>query len=461
MIVRDLLISESENKAIPVWALKKADLETWKGEHAGARAHWAETQRFEAEEGRVLMLPADDGGIAGVLLGLGDGGDPFAFGALTQALPLGDYRICEFSGADPYLAALSWVLGAYRFTRYAGKVKEFPRLVLPEGVKKADVLRDAGAVFLVRDLVNTPAGDLGPAELEEAARQLAKAHGAKIDVITGDALLGANYPMVHAVGRAAGAGAEPRLIDIRWGNPEGRKVTLVGKGVCFDTGGLNLKPGNSMGLMKKDMGGAAHVLALGQMIMERGLDICLRILVPAVENAVAGNAFRPGDVLQSRKGLTVEIGNTDAEGRLILADALAEADGEAPELLIDMATLTGAARVALGPDLPPYYTKDEAFAGELQALAKAHADPMWRLPLWGPYDKWLDSQIADVNHITENGFAGSVTAALFLSRFVEKAKTYVHFDIYAWNPAAKPGRPLGGAAQTIRALDRYIARHFG
>jgi leucyl aminopeptidase len=328
-------------------------------------------------------------------------------------------------------------------------------------VKKADVLRDAGAVFLVRDLVNTPAGDLGPAELEEAARQLAKAHGAKIDVITGDALLGANYPMVHAVGRAAGAGAEPRLIDIRWGNPEGRKVTLVGKGVCFDTGGLNLKPGNSMGLMKKDMGGAAHVLALGQMVMERGLDICLRILVPAVENAVAGNAFRPGDVLQSRKGLTVEIGNTDAEGRLILADALAEADGEAPELLIDMATLTGAARVALGPDLPPYYTKDEAFAGELQALAEAHADPMWRLPLWGPYDKWLDSQIADMNHITENGFAGSVTAALFLSRFVEKAKTYVHFDIYAWNPAAKPGRPLGGAAQTIRALDRYIARHFG
>jgi leucyl aminopeptidase len=459
--VRDLLISESENKAIPVWALKKDGLDAWKGEHAGARAHWAETQRFEAEAGRVLMLPADDGGIAGVLLGLGNGEDAYAFGALTQALPLGDYRICEFSGADPYLATLSWVLGAYRFTRYAGKAKELPRLVLPEGVEKAGVLRDAGAVFLVRDLVNTPAGDLGPAELEEAARQLAKAHGAEIEVITGDALLGANYPMVHAVGRAAGAGAEPRLIDIRWGNPEGRKVTLVGKGVCFDTGGLNLKPGNSMGLMKKDMGGAAHVLALGQMIMERGLDICLRILVPAVENAVAGNAFRPGDVLQSRKGLTVEIGNTDAEGRLILADALAEADGEAPELLIDMATLTGAARVALGPDLPPYYTKDDAFAGELQALAEAHADPMWRLPLWGPYDKWLDSQIADVNHITENGFAGSVTAALFLARFVEKAKTHVHFDIYAWNPSAKPGRPQGGAAQTILALDRYIARHFG
>ncbi|WP_420560668.1 leucyl aminopeptidase family protein [Tepidicaulis sp.] len=459
--MRDLLISESENKAIPVWALKKDGLDAWKGEHAGARAHWAETQRFEAEAGRVLMLPADDGGIAGVLLGLGNGEDAYAFGALTQALPLGDYRICEFSGADPYHAALSWVLGAYRFTRYAGKAKELPRLVLPDGVEKAGVLRDAGAVFLVRDLVNTPAGDLGPAELEEAARQLAKAHGAEIEVITGDALLGANYPMVHAVGRAAGAGAEPRLIDIRWGNPEGRKVTLVGKGVCFDTGGLNLKPGNSMGLMKKDMGGAAHVLALGQMIMERGLDICLRILVPAVENAVAGNAFRPGDVLQSRKGLTVEIGNTDAEGRLILADALAEADGEAPELLIDMATLTGAARVALGPDLPPYYTKDDAFAGELQALAEAHADPMWRLPLWGPYDKWLDSQIADVNHITENGFAGSVTAALFLARFVEKAKTHVHFDIYAWNPAAKPGRPQGGAAQTILALDRYIARHFG
>ncbi len=355
--MRDLLISESENKAIPVWALKKDGLDAWKGEHAGARAHWAETQRFEAEAGRVLMLPADDGGIAGVLLGLGNGEDAYAFGALTQALPLGDYRICEFSGADPYHAALSWVLGAYRFTRYAGKAKELPRLVLPEGVEKEGILRDAGAVFLVRDLVNTPAGDLGPAELEEAARRLAKAHGAEIEVITGDALLGANYPMVHAVGRAAGAGAEPRLIDIRWGNPEGRKVTLVGKGV--------------------------------------------------------------------------------------------------------LATLTGAARVALGPDLPPYYTKDDAFAGELQALAEAHADPMWRLPLWGPYDKWLDSQIADVNHITENGFAGSVTAALFLARFVEKAKTHVHFDIYAWNPAAKPGRPQGGAAQTILALDRYIARHFG
>lgn len=465
-MVRELFITASDgqampDKAIPVWALKRESLERWKKEQAGSAARWAEMQRFEAEAGRVLLLPGDGGSIDGALLGLGDGTDAFSFGALPAALPPGDYRLCALDGMSAPLAALGFALGAYQFTRYAGKKKEFPRLVLPEGVSLDEVEREARAVYLVRDLVNTPACDMGPAELEAAARAVADSYGATFAVITGDALLDENYPMVHAVGRAAGKGAEPRLIDFSWGRDDAPKVTLVGKGVCFDTGGLNLKPGNSMGLMKKDMGGAAHVLALAQMIMARGLDVRLRVMVPAVENAVAGNAFRPGDVLPSRKGLSVEIGNTDAEGRLVLADALAEADGEEPDLLIDMATLTGAARVALGPDLPPFYTDDDGFAEALAAEAVAAADPCWRMPFWGPYEGWLDSKIADVSHISDGAFAGSMTAALFLRRFVEKAGTYVHFDIYAWNPSAKPGRPQGAAAQCIRALDRLIAKRYG
>ncbi|MGB6087695.1 leucyl aminopeptidase family protein, partial [Parvibaculum sp.] len=414
---------------------------------------------FKGEAGKVLLLPDGAGGLSGVLLGLGDGSDPFVTGALPPALPLGDYRFAGAFSGDPAKAAFGYALGTYRFTRYSGSAREWPRLMLPEGVDGEEVSRLARATFLVRDLINTPPNDMSPADLAAAAAKVAEAHGAEFSTIEGEALLKENYPMVHAVGRAAAVA--PRLIDMRWGRTDAPKVTLVGKGVCFDTGGLDIKPSSAMLLMKKDMGGAASVLALAQMLMEAKLDIRLRLLISAVENSVSGNAFRPGDVLPSRKGITVEIGNTDAEGRLVLADALAEADSEAPDLIIDMATLTGAARTALGPDLPPFYTDDDALAGEIAAAAEAMSDPLWRLPLWKPYDSWLESKIADVNHVSDGPFAGSITAALFLRRFVEKARAHVHFDIYGWSPKPKPGRPTGGEAQGIRALYHLLKRRYG
>ncbi|TIV51932.1 MAG: leucyl aminopeptidase family protein, partial [Mesorhizobium sp.] len=359
----------------------------------------------------------------------------------------------------PDLAALALVLGGYVFTRYGRKPGKALRFALPSGADGAHVRRIAEGVFLARDLVNTPTSDMGPAELEEAARTLAAAHGADISVIAGDDLLARNFPMIHAVGRAS-TGA-PRLIDMTWGPGDAPKVTLVGKGVCFDTGGLDIKPSSGMLLMKKDMGGAANVLGLASMIMAAKLDVRLRVLIPAVENSIAGDAFRPGDVLRSRKGITVEIGNTDAEGRLVLADALSLADEERPALLIDMATLTGAARVALGPDLPPFYTGDEALASDLAAASLAVEDPLWRMPLWRPYDAKLSSKVADINNVTTDGFAGSITAALFLKRFVEKTPSWAHFDIFAWNPADRPHGLMGGEGQGIRALERIIAKRFG
>ncbi|HKC32874.1 MAG TPA: leucyl aminopeptidase family protein, partial [Xanthobacteraceae bacterium] len=313
--------------------------------------------------------------------------------------------------------------------------------------------------FLARDLINTPANDMGPAELEAAARRLAEQHGARIQSVVGDDLLAKNFPLVHAVGRAA-QGA-PRLIDMTWGDEAAPKVTLVGKGVCFDTGGLDIKPDSAMLLMKKDMGGAASVLALAHMIMGRGLKLRLRVVIPAVENAISGDAFRPRDVYRSRKGLSVEIGNTDAEGRLILADALALADEEAPELLVDMGTLTGAARVALGPDLPPFYTHDEDLAAAVLRHARAENDPLWRLPLWPAYDAMLDSKVADLGNVGAGGFAGSIVCALFLNRFVAAAKSWLHLDIYAWTPSAKAGRPEGGECQAARAVYAYLAARYG
>ena len=354
---------------------------------------------------------------------------------------------------------LGLVLGGYQFTRYGKKAGTRIRVASAPGADYAHVCRVADAVFLVRDLVNTPTNDLGPDELELAVRRLAKAHKAKVAVISGDDLLTRNFPMIHAVGRASDKA--PRLIDMVWGEKSAPKVTLVGKGVCFDTGGLDIKPASGMLLMKKDMGGAANVLGLAAMIMGAGLKVRLRVLIPAVENAIAGNAFRPGDVLTSRKGLSVEVGNTDAEGRLVLADALALADEEEPQMLVDMATLTGAARVALGPDLPPFYTDDDALAGELAAAALDLEDPMWRMPLWRPYDAKLASKVADINNVTSDGFAGSVTAALFFKRFVEKAAAWAHFDIFAWSPTERPHGPPGGEAQCIRALERVISQRFG
>ncbi|MEQ9143113.1 MAG: leucyl aminopeptidase family protein [Parvibaculaceae bacterium] len=459
--MKDIFVTEPDAAALPVWPVASGGIEEWCKAHPGATAAWAETAGFSGEAGRVLLLPDGTGGLSGALLGTGKEDDPFVYAALAETLPDGLYRLVGLDASAGRKAALAWALGSYVFDRYRKSDRHEPRLVLPEGATLEEITALADAVYLTRDLVNTPAGDLGPAELEAAARKVADAFGAGCSVIEGDRLLDENYPMIHAVGRAAGGAQAPRLIDFTWGDAHAPKVTLVGKGVCFDTGGLNLKPGNSMSLMKKDMGGAAHVLALAQLIMGAGLNVRLRVLIPAVENAVSGNAFRPGDVLQSRKGLTVEIGNTDAEGRLILADALAEADSEAPDLLIDMATLTGAARVALGPDLPPFYTHDDELAVALSHAAEDEADPLWRMPLWPAYDDWLKSKIADVSHISEGGHAGSITAALFLARFVEKARTHVHFDVFAWTPRAKPGRPVGGEAQGIRALFAYLSKRYG
>ncbi|MFG1480727.1 leucyl aminopeptidase family protein [Xanthobacter sp. V4C-4] len=448
----------TSDQSLPVWCVRAADLDTIPLPD-GARA-FAAAAGFTAEAGKTLAVPGADGGLAGVLFGLAPAphADPFAFGALPGLLPPGTWRL-EGTPGDLRLAALAFALGGYRFTRYRKAPPRAVRLVLPEGVDAAALTRQVEAVTLTRDLVNTPANDLGPAELEDAARALAARHGARFRSIVGDALLAENFPLIHAVGRAAARA--PRLIEITAGDPDAPKVTLVGKGVCFDTGGLDLKPSAAMLLMKKDMGGAANALGLAHLLLARGARVRLKVLIPAVENAVSGDAFRPGDIFPSRKGLSVEIGNTDAEGRLVLADALALADEEAPDVLIDFATLTGAARVALGPQLPAAFTPDDAFAAELAAAAVAEADPLWRLPLWRPYAGMLDSKIADTNNVSSGPFAGAITAALFLDKFVAAAKTWLHLDLFAWNPATRPGRPEGGEAQTIRALDALLAARYG
>ena len=420
---------------------------------------FAEAQGFKAQGGQVLLLPTAEGALAAVLFGIGGAGrrDPMLPGKLPGLLPAGSFKVAGWP--EPEQAALALLLGGYRFSRYRSNASDKDQVfVAAEGVDVAGINAVADAVRLGRDLINTPANDLGPVELESAARTLAAKLRATMKSVVGDELIEKNFPMVHAVGRASAAAA-PHRHDVGRSLPP--KVTLVGKGVCFDTGGLNLKPDAGMLLMKKDMGGAAAVLAMAQMVMEAKLKVRLRVLIPAVENSVSGNAFRPGDVLPSRKGITVEIGNTDAEGRLILADALALADEEEPDLLLDFATLTGAARVALGPDLPPFYTDDEALAAEIAAAGAAVADPVWRLPLWRPYESMLDSKIADINHVTTGGFAGSVTAALFLSRFVEKARSWAHFDIFGWVPAEKPGRPFGGEPQAARLVFKLLADRYG
>ncbi|MBS9477195.1 leucyl aminopeptidase family protein [Ancylobacter radicis] len=449
--------SEASNPR-PIWCVTPQNWREVAGGLPAPALSFAEATGFKAEPGALLVLPSADGAIAGVLFGCAEPPrDPLSFGKLATTLPAGDYLL-ERAPADPRLATLGLLLGAYRFTRYRARSRAAIRLVVPEGVDKAAVERTAEAVTLARDLVNTPANDLGPAEIEAAVRTLAARFGGGVRVTTGDDLLAANFPLIHAVGRASPRA--PRLIDLSWGEPDAPKVTLVGKGVAFDTGGLDIKPASGMLLMKKDMGGAASAIGLAQMIMARKLPVRLRLIVPAVENAVGGAAFRPGDILASRKGLSVEIGNTDAEGRLILADALSLADEEAPELLIDFATLTGAARVALGPQLPPAYTPDDTLAADLARHALAEADPLWRMPLWQPYASMLDSPIADLNNAPSGGFAGSITAALFLQRFVERAGAWLHLDIYAWNPSNRPGRPEGGEAQTIRALDALLTERY-
>lgn len=454
------IIAHKSEQSRPIWFTQKGKLN--ENKLPASVIAWAKAHDFDGEAGKVLVLPGQDGAISGALFGIGDdakgGQSQLLAGKLARSLPEGDWHF-ENAGDDASLAALAFLMGGYNFARYRKANGKTVRLALPSGVDEAETKRIAAAVTLTRDLINTPTNDMGPDALEKAARDLASEHKAEISVTQGTTLLERNFPMIHAVGRA-GAIA-PRLIDLTWGKESDPKVTLVGKGVCFDTGGLDIKPASGMLLMKKDMGGAANVLGLAALIMGAKLAVRLRVLIPAVENSIAGNAFRPGDVLQSRKGLTVEIGNTDAEGRLVLADALALADEEEPELLIDMATLTGAARVALGPDLPPFFTHDDALAEAIAAKAEETADPLWRMPLWQPYAQKLSSRIADINNVTTDGFAGAVTAALFLSRFVEKAKAHVHFDIFGWVPVEKPASPVGGEAQAIRALYLLLKEKYG
>lgn len=422
-------------------------------ESFGERARrWHELQRFERKAGAVFVIPSADGGIEAALLVVSDPPSLWDAASARERLPAATFRLDDPEGLlDPAEAALGWALAGYRFARYRKDDRPEPELAME--VPDSARIR-AEAIFLARDLVNTPANDLGPAELAEAVRALAERSGARFSAIVGDDLLEKGYPAIHAVGAASPRA--PRLLDLVWGDEAAPKLTLVGKGVCFDTGGLDIKPSSAMALMKKDMGGAALMLALAQAVMAANLPVRLRLLIPAVENAVGGAAFRPGDVLRTRKGLTVEIGNTDAEGRLILADALAEADSEEPELLLDAATLTGAARVALGPDLPVLFTPDDGLAEGLLATGRRLDDPLWRLPLHAPYRRYLESRIADLDNAGKKPFAGAITAALFLQSFVERSRSWAHLDIFAWNDETRPGRPQGGEATGFRALFGHL-----
>ncbi|WP_295532582.1 M17 family metallopeptidase [uncultured Thioclava sp.] len=418
-----------------------------------AQSAFVRAQGFGAAAGTVALLPGALG-VEGALLGLGDlqarEKTRFALSSAATALPEGAWKLQGDLAQDAlHEAALGWLLAGYHFARYAPDAPPKARLVCPDGMDRAHLEAMAEGEAFTRDLINTPASDMGPDELEGAARLLAERHAARVTTISGEDLLTQNFPMIHAVGRASPRA--PRLIDLRWGD-SGPALTLVGKGVCFDTGGLNLKPGASMGLMKKDMGGAATVLGLAHMIMQTGAKLRLRVLIPAVENSVSGDSFRPGDILTSRKGLSVEVNNTDAEGRLVLADALALADEDRPDLLLCMATLTGAARVALGPDLPPFYTDDEALATALSQAAHDSADPLWRMPFWTAYESKIEPGIADLDNAPSGGMAGSITAALFLRRFVTQTPRFAHFDIYGWQPASAPARPKGGVGQGARAI---------
>lgn len=435
----------------------------------GAFADWLNAQpprtrtaikaaRFEGNPDSIVILPGDSVEDWSVAIGIDPAGGPWTLAAAAAKLPEGSYRLTEGAPGD---AALGWLLAQHRFDRYREKPETSgPRILLTTAPAQIDeAVRLAEATALVRDLVDTGAGDMGPAELADAAKAVADKFGARYSVVQGDALR-EGYPMVHAVGRAATKARGPRLIEIEWGNPDHPHVALVGKGVCFDSGGLDIKPASGMLLMKKDMGGAAHALALARLVMGARLPVYLHLLIPAVENAVSADAFRPGDILRSRKGLHVEIGNTDAEGRLILGDALTRACELAPALLLDFATLTGTARAALGPDLPALFANDETLAIDIAAAAESVADPVWRLPLWQPYNDMLKSDIADLNNAPASGFAGAITAALFLERFVDPAVPWAHLDTFAWRPLSKPGRPKGGDALGLRAAWELLSRRF-
>src|SRR3569623_182821 len=446
--------------AIPLLFVTKSTWESVAASLPELAREFAVANGFKAKAGECLTLPGADGKLAYVLFGLEDDvtqADPIRVGQLPAKLPKGTYRFAN-EPHDARLAALAFALGSYRFGRYKKAEPYEVSLVPPEGINANELTRMVEAAALARDLINTPPNDMGPDELAGAAKTLADEFGSTYHCVNGEELA-REFPLIHAVGMASTRA--PRLIDFSWGDASHPKVTLVGKGVCFDTGGLDLKPSSAMLIMKKDMGGAANVLALARMVMAAKLKVRLRVLIPAVEHSVAGNAFRPLDVIRSRKGLTVEIGNTDAEGRLVLADALTLACEESPDLLIDMGTLTGAARVALGPDLPPFYTNDEALAADVSRHAQQENAPLWRLPLWQPYDAWLDSKVADINNAPSGGFAGSITCALFMQRFVSAGTRWLHADIYGWTPSAKPARPEGGECQGARAFYKLLSERYG
>ena len=456
----DFSLTDDAGGAVPLVAMTKDELAGWRERAPARERDWVAAIGFAAEPGKFALVPGKDGNLARVLVGCGGNeAAMWALAGLSDALPEGNYRLDAVPpGGDASRLALGWALGTYAFTRYHDKKPGAARLVWPEGADRGYVGRLAGAIFLARDLITTPASDLGPEDLAEAAARVAETAGAHCRVIAGDALLRENFPTIHAVGRASTRA--PRLVDITWGDAAAPKVTLVGKGVCFDSGGLDLKPASGMLNMKKDMAGAAIVLALGQAIMMAGLKVRLRVLMPCVENSVAGNAMRPRDVIRTRKGLTVEIGNTDAEGRLILCDGLAEAASESPAMIVDIATLTGAARVALGPELPALFCNDDALAAGLIEAGAAEDDPLWRMPLWHPYRRNLDSKVADLNNVSDGPHGGAITAALFLEEFVAGVP-WAHLDVMAWNGRSKPGRPEGAEAQTLRALYAYVAGRFG
>jgi leucyl aminopeptidase len=458
--------SSSPDGSQPLYLVHEDQYEAWASTQPEAIRNWLKATGFKGERSKVHVLPGATG-TAGAVCGLGrsqpgEGVSLWQVAGVTERLPEGNYHLASSLGpTDARQFALGWAYGQYRFDRFRREPTPARtwKLALPPGVDAADILRMHAACSLARDLINTPASHLTPEQLANAARDLATRYGAQVREFVGQELLEHNLPSVHAVGRASAA--PPRLIEFEWGDPTHPRVALVGKGVCFDSGGLDIKPPAAMLLMKKDMGGAACVLALAQLVMDARLPIRLHVVIPAVENAIGSNAFRPGDVLATRKGLQVEVGNTDAEGRLILADGLALADASKPDLLIDMATLTGAARIALGPELPALFATDESLATDVMRVARMEADPVWQLPLWAGYDEELGSKIADLNNVSSSGFSGAIIGGLFLKRFVTETRHWLHLDLYGWNPRERPGRPVGAEPQGIRALYAYLQQRYG
>lgn len=454
------ILEKSKAKSLPLHTLHKNNYAVWLKQQSPAVKRWLETNGFSAAAGSYCLLSATDGTLTGVVCGVDEKSDLWSLAALPAQLPAQTYHLeGKFTPAQATAWALGWALATYQFTRYKKSGKTFAKLVAPAGCDMAYVKTMAGATNWARDLINTPANDMHPEALAAEAFAFAQAHKAKVSVIKGEALLKANYPMIYAVGKASSV--PPHLVDIRFARKGAPKVTLVGKGVCFDSGGLDIKSATGMKMMKKDMGGAASVLALARAIVETGIKVQLRVLLPIVENAVSGNAMRPLDIVPTRKGISVEIGNTDAEGRLILCDALYEGDEEEPDLLIDCTTLTGAARVALGTEIPAFFTNDDALAAEVARHSAAQSDPLWRLPLWKGYRAQLDTMAADLSNDPDSSYGGAITAALYLQEFVSRTASWLHIDMMAWNPSAKPGRPQGGEAMAVRALHALLKERYG